>query len=268
MSMNPEQLSAELDRLGDFYGRKVTAPQRETYLRLLGHLTLEWLLAAIDGHMSDPKRGRFFPFPADLLAHVPGQSFAFPTADEAWAVALASFDEDATVVWTTEIEQARNLALTVWQTGDKIAARMTFKGAYERLTAGMQGRAPGWKLSPGHNPEQRAAAVLQAQASGLLTREQARELLPTLPSEEDPGVKAVAGLLAGNVVPFPGSPSEPARRFREAVQAGLKQAGTKCRESESRVRTERAERRMQEQERRAELRRQLEELQQATGADA
>lgn len=56
-----------------------------------------------------------------------------PTADEAWA--LLPFDESTTVVWTTEMQIAWGVALTLLQERDRTAARLAFRDRYNAAVA-------------------------------------------------------------------------------------------------------------------------------------
>lgn len=73
-----------LDEIGEQYGRPVSGGVKITWWRLLSsRLDLATLHAALDRHLLDRERGRFFPQPSDVLAmleHAYGQR---PTADEA-----------------------------------------------------------------------------------------------------------------------------------------------------------------------------------------
>ena len=122
-----------LDEIGEQYGRTVSGSVKITWWRLLSdRLDLAALREALDRHLLDSERGRFFPQPSDVLAkleHAHGQR---PDADEAWALALDTFDEAATVCVTDEILSAVGASATVWNIGDKVGARMAFKAAYGR----------------------------------------------------------------------------------------------------------------------------------------
>jgi hypothetical protein len=220
-----------LDRLGEMYDKSVSVALKRAYWEALEPVDIEALRQAVRAHQRDIDRGRFFPKPADLLAKLPGlAACGAPSADEAWAIALVSYDEQASVVWTAQIAQARELARPIWEAGDKVGARMAFKGAYERAIAGREQDAPRWELSAGGDAVQRAAAVRQAEAAGILSAQRARQLLPAL-SEPEADVKAVAALLTGKdarkVLQGPWSDKAHLRRFREAVQAGMQQAAKK-----------------------------------------
>ncbi|MBK1699761.1 hypothetical protein [Thiococcus pfennigii] len=217
------RFSALMDDLGLLYDKPVTADLKRLYWEDLGSLPIEAIEQASRSHRRDPGRGRYFPRPADLLAKLAGGAACHLPADAAWPLALRSFDESETVVWTAEIEQARNAAREVWASGDLIGARMAFRAAYERLLAAAGG-GPVWQVSAGDDVERRVAAVTQAQARGLLSESQARRYLPA-PSAPEGAGEMIAGLLTGNVVAFPQSDDAKARahlkRLRDALAGGL-----------------------------------------------
>lgn len=134
------------------------------YFRALQRFTLDQVRAAFDAHIADPERGRFVPVPADLIGKIEGKgSDGRPSSDEAWSIAWGARDERETVVWTEEMAQAwgsvRHLAES-----DKVAARMSFREAYDRLVdeARRACAAPVWRVCEGFDPERRAIAVRQA----------------------------------------------------------------------------------------------------------
>ena len=103
-----------------------------------------------------------------------------PTADEAWAKALAGMDEDATVIMNDEISDAMASARPIFHAGDEVGARMAFRAAYERIVqANREAKVPvRWWASLGHDPHKREAAVQDAIRQGLLANETARLVLP------------------------------------------------------------------------------------------
>src|SRR5688572_5877701 len=90
----------------------LTGTARAMYFRSLVRYPLAAVRAALDAHIRDPQRGRFFPVPADLVAQLDGLAAADgrPGPEEAWAIALRSRDEGDTVVWTAEMAQAVAIA--------------------------------------------------------------------------------------------------------------------------------------------------------------
>lgn len=89
---------------------------------------------------------------------------------EAYALALASADDRATVVWTNEIAEAWAVAAPLLRAGDKFGARQAFVEAYGRITG--EARAlrqhPQVQVSLGHDREGRVRAIQEAMAAGRL----------------------------------------------------------------------------------------------------
>lgn len=189
------KFSALMDDLGVIYDRSISVDQKRLYWEDLEHLPIEVIEQAIKSHRRDPDRGRFFPKPADILHRCRDPRLIHPAPDAAWAIALESLDEAASVVLTEQIGQARAAALPVWLEGDRIGARMAFRAAYEQILATTKG-GPVWQFSPGHDPDRRAEAAERAVQLGLLSQSAANEFLPA-PEPTHDG-RAIAGLLTGD----------------------------------------------------------------------
>lgn len=103
-----------------------------------------------------------------------------PQADEAWTTAMQAQDESATVVWTTETQQAFYIAQPALEINDKTGARMAFKAAYERLVndARATKKPIEWQASLGWDVESRRIALEAAVTVGKLPASQASGLLP------------------------------------------------------------------------------------------
>jgi hypothetical protein len=162
------------------------------------------------------------PKPADIIAIVEKAHHRL-SADEAWAIALESFDESATVCVTEEMLEALGAAQAVWEYGDKVGARMAFKGAYERITSERrnQGIAPQWQLSLGWDQERRTAAAQEALRLGRMPLEDVQTFLPA-PAPTGIGAQ-IAGLLAGktNVLAFPSDQDAKNRRRMQELREHL-----------------------------------------------
>lgn len=162
-----------------------------------------------------------------------------PSADEAWARALDAQDESATVVWSSEMQEAFAIARSVLEAGDKVGARMAFRNAYERLVsdARLQRRPAQWSASLGWDTQQRRAVLTRAVETGMLTENAVAGLLPA-PS----GSGLVVSLLLG-------APME----HRDAMDGKESQEISRsCREildNLARARSESDRRRRDEQER-------------------
>lgn len=103
----------------------------------------------------------------------------FPTANEAWAIALDSSDESRTAFITDEINRALLVARPVLDAGDKIGARMAFMDAYKRLVDGAQRqrRKAEWQLSLGWDAENREQVIAQAAIEGRITKAEEQRLI-------------------------------------------------------------------------------------------
>ena len=99
-------------------------------------------------------------------------------ADEAWA--LYPHDEATSAVITDEMAEAMKVAYPLLQEGDKIAARMSFKEAYNRITTQnkINGIQPKWFPSLGHDKDGREKVIQEAVRLGRLTQYHALSLLP------------------------------------------------------------------------------------------
>lgn len=139
-----------------------------------------------------------------------------PGSEEAWAIALASNDEAETVVWTEEIALAMSVASPLLEARDKVAARMAFCEAYERIVrvARQAGIPCHWVASLGTDAGRRATALASAVQVGRIAHSQA---LQYLPAPDD--VNVVAGLLGGADTKLLASVPED---YKAAAQRGIK----------------------------------------------
>ena len=103
------------------------------------------------------------------------QAGGWLSSDEAWAVAIEAQDERATVVWTLEAAKSFQEAKPLLDMGDKIGARMAFKGAYERCVsqAMSEGRRPEVLPCYGHDANARESAITKAIAQGRISQDAA-----------------------------------------------------------------------------------------------
>lgn len=195
--------------------KPIPAAGKALFFRALSPYSLEQVSAAMTAHIRDPKTGMFQPTPAHLIAHIQAvNGVSRPGADEAWAIAIKARDEQATVVWTTEIGEAFAACTPVLDIGDDVGARMAFKDAYTRLVdeAKRKGDAPRWVASLGLHVASRQAVLQQAVQAGLLEAPAVTHLLP-------PPEKPISG---GN---------EFARKKLAELLAGLKSSQEKAEEA-------------------------------------
>lgn len=146
------------------------------FFRALAPFSLAQVSQALSAHVSDPKRGRFVPMPADVIEQIQAAAAddGRPGPEEAWAIAARSADEAETVVWTQEIAEAFGVARVLQIEGDGVGARMAFKETYGRLVESARARRVpvAWSASEGHDPERRQAAIVAAIEAGRLPESQ------------------------------------------------------------------------------------------------
>lgn len=159
-----------------------SATAKALFFRALGAHSLEAVRAGFDAHVKDPKRGRFAPTPADVIEQIEGlvADDGRPGTEEAWALCSRAADESETLVWSAEMSEAYAIARPLMQDGDQIGARMAFKEAYSRMVddARRARRPVSWSVSMGHDTAKRHAALVAAEARGLLSAGDALRLAP------------------------------------------------------------------------------------------
>lgn len=101
-----------------------------------------------------------------------------PGVEEAWA--MLPRDEATTVVWTTEMQVAWGIARPLIESGEEVAARMTFKEVYLReiTQARERGQRVKWEPSIGFDKNGREDVLIQAVEKGRLSAGHVAQLLP------------------------------------------------------------------------------------------
>lgn len=156
---------------------------KAVWAETLGCFSRDELAAGISGCMSRDWPPTLPEFVKLCRQAQPNKSGGHPTANEAWALVLASHDEAETVVWTEQIAEAAGIAQPVLDAGDEVGARMAFRDAYDRILR-ERPDAPKWFASLGTDHGRRTAAIEKAIRAGLLTQSHAAGLLP---APKDPG---------------------------------------------------------------------------------
>ncbi|VVD90882.1 hypothetical protein PCO31110_01613 [Pandoraea communis] len=215
-----------LDAAYSLHGKSLAPTAKAMFFRALMQYPLAVVRQGIDAAIKDPVHGRFAPKPADIIAQISGND-GRPEADEAWSMSLAALSEQDTVVWTSEMQQAFEIARPVLNAGDKIGARMAFKDAYTRLLS--QARAQGarvqWSASLGWDKESAEVVLREAQRIGRLPAPAVAALLPPPLDETPPSEKQLEGLaqvkaFAATLV----SPLERKRKEREEAERVRREA--------------------------------------------
>lgn len=118
-----------------------------------------------------------------LLKRIP--RLQYPDAEVAWATFPKEEHQTAAVV--SPALKAWGQAAPLWNSGDKIGARMAFKAAYEQFVAEAKQAgqlAPKWQMTYGTDPVIRDEKVREAVALGFISAKAAQESLPHLTTEE------------------------------------------------------------------------------------
>ena len=157
------------------YKREIGIDMQRVWWRVLAGYDLRDISSAMDCYVTSPA-GHYAPGPGDLIDLMRKQS-GHISSPEAWALALTSTDESATVVITQQIAQALEVARPCIDAGDKYGARLAFVSAYERLLLSAP-PVPVWYASLGDDADGRSAALRKAADDGRLSREYVDKLLP------------------------------------------------------------------------------------------
>ena len=150
-----------IERTSDLYDKKIERARVSVYWDALKHRDLDDIKAAINKHIQDADRGRFFPLPADISHQLPKELDPWLTANEAWAACPKSESDSAALCH--EISSALCIAQDLMDMGDMVAARMAFIEHYNRLveSAKSVGKKPEWFPSYGFDKELRYLADKQ-----------------------------------------------------------------------------------------------------------
>ena len=172
--------------------------------------SIESVLAALKHHR---KTARYAPVSSDIIELLGAHNKRL-SADEAWAMMPRS--EDEAVVWTEEMSGAYAAAYDLIIEGDRIAARMAFKGAYDRLCseASMMQKSVVWKVCTGYDKTLIEPTLQKAVLAGRITQKLADKHLP---APQDAGV--IAGLLTGKVTDLPNNAQHLKSKWKELGQA-------------------------------------------------
>lgn len=186
----------------DVYGRQITTGFVDIFFAALAPYDLPTVREALSRHLQDPDGGRFAPKPADLIRQIAlGKSNdGRPGREEAWAIAQLAADETRTVILSGEIVGALEVARPLLEARDKVAARLAFTEAYDRLVSEKRGigEPMQWHVSLGTDKLGRISAIEQAKVSGRLPAPVADLMIDQ--QRETPVTAdglAIAGLIGG-----------------------------------------------------------------------
>lgn len=176
-----EEFKQILGAVFELYDKSVSVAALRMWWQSLKRFEIGQIKMALYAHV---ETSQFSPKPADVIQAILS-SDGRPSADEAWGTAIKATDESLTVIWNEDITEAWGIALDILVDGDKVAGRMAFKSAYDRIVEDKRklGVPVKWIPSLGTDPDGRDEAVSTAVSRGLLTNEQAMYYLPKLEAE-------------------------------------------------------------------------------------
>jgi hypothetical protein len=166
-----ELLDLTYDMIGSGANKVISPAAKAMFFTDLERYPLELIEAALAAHRQDPERGRFTPKVADISFQIERRRrVSWLSADEAWAQVPKLEGEpgllnDVTAQALAVANQFLNLPKP-----DLVAARMAFKGCYERLVerAKLERRGPVYFVSPGGTYEAQQAVAAEGVRLGLL----------------------------------------------------------------------------------------------------
>ena len=132
-----------------------------------------------------------------LLSRIP--RLQYPDAEVAWATFPK--DESQTACVAEPAQKAWGQCSGLWYDGDRVAARMAFKAAYEQFVAEAKQSGnitPKWVMTLGRDASEREEKIREAVAHGKLLAKSAKVYLPHLTDDElaNPALPAPAASLA------------------------------------------------------------------------
>jgi hypothetical protein len=160
------------------YDKTATTETVGLWWKLLACYEIEDVEQAFARYLKSAE-GRFSPKPASIIAIIDAmRPDGRPGADEAWA--MIPMDEYTSAVMTQEMAEALHIAQPLLDAGDKIAARMSFREAYNRIVDANKrnGIKPAWFPSLGQDKESRDTVLAEAVRLGRLSSSHAIGLLP------------------------------------------------------------------------------------------
>lgn len=220
------------------------------WMSVLGQYSLEQVRKALRAHVSS---SRFAPKPVDIVDMIHKQD-GHLSADEAWPQVIKAADENVSLIWTDEMQQAWFHCKPIFDAGDEVGARMAFRQLYTRLLEDARMKGVPAKPFPtlGFDVDSRVEVIQKAESMGLITHEQAQRQLPSPQPDEGDEVLRIGSDMQLSV--SKNAPPEVKSRFRQVYEDACK----KTAESAAKRKSEEEERKKALEDRRQLLIRQSE----------
>jgi len=187
-----ELLDLTYDMIGVGPAKIISPAAKAMFFTDLERYPLDLISGSLAAHRADPERGKFTPKVADIVYQIERRRrVSWLSADEAWSQVPKIEGQPGLMNDVTAQALAVANQFLALPRPDMTAARMAFKGCYERLVerAKLERRGPVYFVSPGGSYEEQQAIEQEAVRQGLLPArvEAAVPLLET--SKRTPGAK-------------------------------------------------------------------------------
>lgn len=166
-----ELLDLTYDMIGVGAAKVISPAAKAMFFQDLERYPLDLIAASLAAHRGDPERGKFTPKVADIVYQIERRRrVAWLSADEAWSQVPKAEGMPGLMNDITAQALAVANPFLIQDRPDMTAARMAFKGCYERLVerAKLERRGPVYFVSPGGSYEAQQAVVAEGVRLGLL----------------------------------------------------------------------------------------------------
>lgn len=173
-------------------GERYTPGALDLMFASLMDLTLPQIQQALINQINDSKAGKWRPNAASIRDQIERRAaVAWLSADEAWSQVPKIEGQPGLLNNITAQALAVANQFLVLERPDMTAARMAFKGCYDRLVerAKLERRGPVYFVSPGGSFEDQQAVVDEGVRQGLLAAPAAAPVLLIEQGKRTPGVK-------------------------------------------------------------------------------
>lgn len=179
----------------EIHEKEISNSKLNIYFNLFKKYPMAVFSSALLTHI---ERSKFSPKPADLKDIIDNMD-GRPDSNEAWSISQASKNEDETIVWTNEMQEAFGVATPILMMGDIQGAKMAFREVYEKLVRkSRDNQIPiKWNVSIGHDKTRVNDAINQARYDGRISHDDSTRYLTDSATVDG---MAIAGLLTGTVV--------------------------------------------------------------------
>jgi hypothetical protein len=166
-----ELLDLTYDMIGVGAGKIISPAAKAMFFQDLERYPLDLIAGSLAAHRQDPERGKFTPKVSDIVYQIERRRrVSWLSADEAWAQVPKIEGQAGLLNDVTAQALAVATPFLVLARPDLTAARMAFKGCYERLVerAKLERRGPVYFVSPGGSFEEQQAIEQEGVRQGLL----------------------------------------------------------------------------------------------------